>query len=205
LGTKKERVSEWILLKDIIGRDVGKALVEFEPKEQVMQPAQQMPSIISTTGQDIDIHDVVEVMKDSLAELMWDTSHMFNDFRRQFLPDFYNFDLGIMDSPFMVDIVEVPRRPTRHHRHHRTRDIARHQHAQQGLHQETKPEEKEMRPEGKEVPSNLTVPEPKTRETPMQSQTEEPKKSESEKLEKEGKMDMEKERPEVEIKDEISK
>jgi len=55
--------------------------------------------------------------------MMWDTSMMFNNFRRRFLPDFWNFDLGFMDTPFTLGNLETRRRPHRSRRHRRTRDI----------------------------------------------------------------------------------
>jgi len=73
---------------------------------------------------EVDIDEVVETMKDELAEMMWDTSMLFNNFRKKFLPDFWNFDLGFVDTPFVLELVEGKRRP--HHRsrrHKRTKEV----------------------------------------------------------------------------------
>jgi len=123
---KNEKRAEWIVLRDVLGRDIGKGLIEIEPREM----PKQMSTIKGQSGElmpetiDVDIEEVVETMKDQLAEMMWDTSNMFNNFRRRFLPDFWNFDLGLADSPFVLELVESKRRP--HHRsrrHRRNKDI----------------------------------------------------------------------------------
>lgn len=58
-------------------------------------------------------------MKETMADMMWDTNVMFNDFRRRFFPDFWNMNLGIFDSPFLRGLEEGRRRhrPRRHRRH----------------------------------------------------------------------------------------
>jgi len=129
---KKEKHCEWILLKDIIGREVGKAMVEFEPKEEVSTVSPLAQTAVSPTTE-VDIDEVIESMKDNLATLMWETNSMFDDFRRRFLPDFWNFDLGLLDSPFYVEYLEGARRPHRHRRARRNREIY-------GQGQEMKPE-----------------------------------------------------------------
>lgn len=101
-------VTEWFLLRDLLGIEVGKVMVELECRSMI-RPGEIRPSISN--------EELIEELREGMAELMLETNMIFNEMSKKHFPDLSSYGLQFFDTPQMLESVEHKKKRHGHRKH----------------------------------------------------------------------------------------